>query len=82
MYSCNHANNLQIKLNGDKAISPSYKRDSLKFKDESIDKGVWKTQKAGTTRISFIFAIGVTCKHYHATDWEDSTVDSTKLAQQ
>ena len=45
-------------------------------------RGVWKTRNAGTTRISrnsFIFAIGVTCKHHHATDWEYSTVELTIL---
>ena len=31
------------------------------------------------SRNSFIFAIGVTCKHYHAIDWEDSTVELTIL---
>ena len=41
--------------------------------------GVWKTRNTGTTQISFVFAIGATCKHYHATDWEDSTVELTIL---
>ena len=31
------------------------------------------------SRNSFIFAIGVTWKHYHATDWEDSAVELTIL---
>ena len=41
--------------------------------------GVWKTQNAGTTWISFVFAIGVMCKHFHATDREDTTVELTML---
>ena len=43
---------------------------------------VWKTQNAGTTRISrnsFIFAIRVTCKHYHATDGEDFATELTQF---
>jgi len=44
--------------------------------------GVWKTQNAGTIRISpngFIFAISVTCKHYRATDGEDFATELTQL---
>ena len=44
--------------------------------------GVWKTRKAGTTQISrngFIFAIIVTCKHYHSIDGEDFVTELTQF---